>query len=122
MASNTSRMIIDDGIAAWFDGPEWDALAQEAFEDAGDELVTAAKRDATWSDRTGMARAGIEVGVVNDNGIIVLTLAHTVEYGLWLEVIQNGRFAVIMPTLERYASKILRNAEAKVAKGRRGKE
>lgn len=119
--SNTSRMIVEDGVMAWFDGPEWDELAQSAFEDAADEILGAAQRDAIWADRTGEARAGLTVEVENDNGIIILTLFHTVEYGLWLEVIQNGRFSVIMPTLDKYGSKVMRNAEAKIAKGRRGR-
>lgn len=122
MATNTSRMIIDDGILAWFDGPEWDEVAVEAFEAAKDEIEGAAKADAPWEDRSGDARNGLSTSVENQDGVVVMTLFHTVEYGLWLEVIQNGRFATIMPTLERYGSKIMRNAEAKIAKARRGRD
>jgi len=121
MPSNTSRMLVDDGVLVWFDGPEWDDVAAKVFEEAAEEIQVAAKRDAPWSDITGEARRGLETKVEESHGEIVLTLYHTVEHGLWLEVIQNGKWATIMPTLEKYASKVFRNAEAKVAKARRGR-
>lgn len=122
MPTSTSRMIIDDGVLLWFDGPEWDEIAMEAFEQSSSELLEAAQRDAPWQDITGEARSGLDVTVENLNGEIVLTLFHTVEHGLWLEVIQNGRFATIMPTLEKYGSKVMRNAEGRIAKARRGSD
>lgn len=118
----SSRMLMQDGILVWFDGPDWDVIAEQAFQEASEELLQAAQRDAPWEDRSGDARDGLRVSVENIKGEVVLTLFHTIEYGLWLEVIQNGRFATIMPTLERYASKVMRNAEMKIAKSRRGIE
>lgn len=120
-SANSSRMLIDDGVLVWFDGPEWDDVAAKAFKEAEGEIQGAAQRDAPWEDRTGDARRGLSTKVDSSHGDVVLTLFHTIEYGLWLEVIQNGRFAIIMPTLEKYSSKIFRNAEAKIAKARRGK-
>jgi len=120
MASN-SGMLIDDGIIVWFDGPEWDEIAAEAFKTAASEILGHAREDAPWEDRTGDARRGLDTKVVNDHGEVVLTLFHTVEYGLWLEVIQNGRFATIMPTLEQYAPKSMNLAEKAIAKARRGR-
>lgn len=118
--TNKSRMLIDDGILVWFDGPEWDDAVAEAFEEAGSEIVASAQQNAPWEDRSGDARSGIEAHVENLNGEVVLTLFHTVEYGLWLEVIQSGRFATIMPTLEKEAPKALKAAEKAVANARRG--
>lgn len=114
------RFLIDDGIIAWFDGPEWDQVAMEAFQDASNDVKQEAQDNAPWEDQTGDARSGLDTAVENDHGEIVLTLFHTVEYGLWLEVIQNGRFAIIMPTLEHSAPKIFQNAEARVASARQG--
>lgn len=119
MATST-RILVDDGIAVWFEGPHWDEVAAQAFEEAKDNIVAAAQTDAPWTDRTGDARRGLEAKVEYSNGDVVLTLYHTVEYGLWLEVIQNGRFATIMPTLERYAAQTFAQAEAKVATARQG--
>ena len=119
--ANASRILIDDGIALWFDGPEWDDVATEAFEAAADEVKATAQRNAIWEDRTGDARAGLETSVENHNGEVVLTLYHTVEHGLWLEVIQNGRFATIMPTLEQTAPRVFTEAETKISTARAGR-
>lgn len=121
MPSNNSRMLIDDGIMLWFDGPEWDVIAEAAFEEAKDDIVSEAQRNAPWADRTGDAREGLEATVKNEKGEVVLYLYHTVEYGLWLEVIQSGRFATIMPTLERMGPTLMKRAEAEIANARSGR-
>lgn len=109
-----SGAFFDDGI-----GPNLDRLgvgaserAVDAMLDIAPEVLEAAQYNAPWSDRTGTARAGLEVDVYEEGDSIWLELYHTVDYGLWLEVIQNGRFATIMPTLEAYASEIFAAAGA----------
>lgn len=119
MASG-SRVLLWDGIAAWFDGPEWDDVATEAFEEAAKDIQNAAQGGAIWADQTGDARNGLKADVENQGGVIVLTLFHTVEYGLWLEVIQNGRFAIIMKTLEEHADSAFKMAEDRVSTARSG--
>lgn len=109
-------MIIFDGI-----GPVLDYMAinmafnvAEAMEEGRMEVEAYAKANAPWSDRTGEARNGLTARVDNDGGDIVLELAHTAEHGYWLEVIQDGRFAIIMPTLEALGPRILKDAGGKV--------
>jgi hypothetical protein len=80
--------------------------ARRAFEEGADEVVSYAKATAPWEDRTGDAREGLNADVYETTEGVVLDLFHTVDYGLWLETIQSGRFAVIMPTLEVYASRL----------------
>ena len=115
-----STMIIQDGIIAWFDGPEWDEVAEGVFKDSEEKLSSKAKANAPWEDQTGEARAGLEAKASNDDGLISLYLYHTVDYGLWLEVIQNGRFATILPTLEEEATGIFREAGQAIARARQG--
>lgn len=117
----SGSLLIDDGILVWFDGPEWDEVAASIIENSATEVEEAARRNAPWADITGNARAGLSANVENNNGEIILTLYHTVEYGLWLEVIQNGAFATILPTLEREAPSILNRAAREVATARRGR-
>src|SRR4051812_1824074 len=69
-------------------------------------MLEYAQENAPWTDRTGEARAGLDVDVDHDNGNAYVSLFHTVDYGRWLEVIQSGRFAIIMPTLELFAGEI----------------
>jgi len=66
-------------------------------------ILDYAKQNAPWQDRTGDARRLLDVDVQQDEDTIVIQLYHQVDYGLWLEVIESGRFAIIMPTLERFA-------------------
>lgn len=80
--------------------------AMDNARDIAQEILNDARANAPWADRTGAAREGLEVDVDREGGDIVITLAHTVDYGLWLETIQSGRFAIIMPTLEKYAAQV----------------
>lgn len=109
-------MIVHDGI-----GPVLAYLAvnaatnvAEAFETGKEQLEMHAKMNAPWADRTGEARNGLTAYVHEESGEIVLELAHTAEHGYWLELIQDGRFAIIMPTLEALGPAILRAAGGRV--------
>lgn len=88
-----------------------------ALEDAAGEVLAYARDNAPWNDRTGAARAGLSVEVYEEAGEIVLELFHTVDYGEWLEVIQNGQFATIMPTLEVFATQIFNRTGATLIGG-----
>lgn len=84
----------------------------EAFRSGEARVEAYAKLNAPWTDQTGMARAGLTASVGVDGGEVVLTLAHSVDYGIWLELIQDGSYAIIMPTLEALGPEILRDAGA----------
>lgn len=86
----------------------------EAMGQGKEEVEAYAKSNAPWSDQTGAARAGLTASVFVEDGEIVLELAHTVEHGIWLETIQDGAFAIIMPTLEALGPTIIRDAGARV--------
>jgi hypothetical protein len=53
-----------------------------------------------------------EVG--EEFGVLTIDLSYSVDYGYWLEVIENGKFAIIMPTLEALGPEILDAAGASV--------
>ncbi len=57
------------------------------------------KSGAPWTDRTGAARGSLtaRAQVTASEGII--TLAHGVDYGIWLEISNQGRYAIVGPTL-----------------------
>lgn len=48
-------------------------------------LVNEAKSKAYWKDRSGDARRGLNGSVEGDSGEYTLYLAHSEEYGEWLE-------------------------------------
>jgi hypothetical protein len=72
-----------------------------------DQMVNDAKENAPWTDNTGAAREELDATVERDGDVFVVTLSHGVDYGQWLETIQSGQYAIIMPTIERWAPKIL---------------
>lgn len=101
MTGNIAVLIQESGLAA-----------RAVMEARADDVKNYAQDNAPWADRTGSARQGLDVDVYQEGNEIVLELFHTVDYGQWLEVIQNGRFAIIMPTLEVFAAGIFEAAGA----------
>lgn len=76
---------------------------------AAKKLEKDAKQRAPWTDRTGQARQRLTAFVTELNpGICVITVAHGVDYGIWLELAHEKRFATIMPTIQRDSPEIMR--------------
>lgn len=93
-----------------------------------------ARQNANWEDRTGNARGGLFFAVdgfgltpltgdvspeaqaeMSDVAVesgsqdtLIITLAHTVFYGKFLELSNGGRYAIIMSTIERNLPKLER--------------
>lgn len=84
----------------------------DILRDAAGAVRDYAQANAPWNDRSGLARSGLDTDVYEESGTVNLVLFHTVDYGLWLEVIQSGRFAIIMPTLEALAPEIFKSVNA----------
>lgn len=68
---------------------------------AKDEAVGFAKINAPWTDQTGNARAGLhaDVNFGPQGAFFELIMAHSVFYGIYLEVRFSGKFAILMPTI-----------------------
>ena len=68
-----------------------------------------ARVSARWTDRTSNARNGLFTKTVHvpfvSHSIVV---AHTVPYGVWLEVRWSGRYAVIIPTVKHEGAALMR--------------
>jgi hypothetical protein len=75
---------------------------------AKNDAETFARLNAPWTDRTGNARAGLHanVNVINQGEAFELIVAHSVPYGIWLEVRFSGKYAIIQPTVD-YIGQIL---------------
>lgn len=75
------------------------ALEMKAGEYAS-QLQTDAQTNARWTDRTGEARRRLRGSYeVVSNGY-KLVLAHGVDYGIWLELANEKRYAIIMQVIE----------------------
>ncbi len=78
------------------------------------ELQRMLVNEAKWSkERTGEARRRLSATFTNKNGLAVITLAHGVDYGVYLELAHKkggeefAPFAVIGPVVRREAPKIM---------------
>lgn len=64
------------------------------------ELQAKMKANRPWTDRTGMAKATLNTSVSQpDANTIRITLAHGVEYGIWLELAHEKNYAIVAPTV-----------------------
>ena len=66
------------------------------------------KRDARWTDRTGLARQSLNA-FVDDlaRNTVTLYLAHGVDYGAALEKRFAGRYAIVWETIQKNLGKLL---------------
>lgn len=58
------------------------------------------KTTAPWTDQTGNARNGLAARAYNTGSEQGIILYHQVPYGVYLELKNDGKFAIIIPTLE----------------------
>lgn len=79
-----------------------DRKLQETFDDLAKDVEDYAQENAPWDDQSGDAREGLTA--VADGSLFhhAITLFHTVDYGIWLEIRWNGRYAIIQPTIEHF--------------------
>lgn len=61
------------------------------------------KTNAPWTDRTGQARQTLHTEVELLIGEAALHLMHGKDYGLWLELKNQGRYAAVLPALDHFA-------------------
>ena len=64
-------------------------------------LEAEAKRNAPWTDRTSNARQGLQGGAAFDGSDIVIYITHTMEYGIYLELANAAKYAILMPTIDK---------------------
>jgi hypothetical protein len=66
----------------------------------GAKMEAYAKQNAPWQDRTGNARQTLFSLAVLGPDQVALYLSHGVSYGKWLELCNQGRYAIIMPAMQ----------------------
>lgn len=72
------------------------------------KLQNYARSHRPWTDRTGAARQRLTgTPQTTDNGYRI-RLAHGVDYGIWLELAHEKRFAIIEPTIQAEGPEIMK--------------
>jgi len=69
-----------------------------------------AQDNAKWTDRSSNARQGIKGKTYweNDN-IIVITLSHSVDYGVWLELANQRKYAILADAIASKKDELMTN-------------
>lgn len=66
-----------------------------------------AKPHAPWTDRTGQARLRLKGSHDRTEDEITISIAQGVDYGIWLELAHEKRFAILSDTLNATAPEII---------------
>lgn len=82
---------------------------------AAKKLEGDAKTSARWVDRTGAARNRLtgyteDIDVFTHKNVRII-LAHGVDYGIWLELANEKRYAIIQPTIDLKSAEIFRGLD-----------
>ncbi len=68
-----------------------------------------AKENANWTDQTANARQTLHAFVDDAaNDAVAIYLSHGMDYGLWLEIANSGKYAIILPALEAHYDPIIK--------------
>lgn len=67
------------------------------------QMEAYAKQNAPWQDQTGHARQGLFGEVLEEDGKLKIRIAHTEEYGVYLELSRKGRRPILEPTAQKFA-------------------
>jgi len=80
---------------------------EEKVRDFAPKLAEYAKANAPWEDRTGLARTGLQSQPIITNTSFGISLFHTMDYGIWLEIRWGGLYAIILPTIETLGPELM---------------
>lgn len=72
------------------------------------------KDNAPWTDRTGRARDGLSVKVLESPGVLAeLVFSHDpdLSYTLWLEIANSGKYAIIAPAIDYWGVVLMRDLQ-----------
>lgn len=76
------------------------------------------RANAPWTDRTGDARKELRAEVIDITGkAALILLRHGVDYGLWLEVANAGKYAILGRALDTWAPIIWRDIQLELTTG-----
>lgn len=83
------------------------AVLMEA-ETVSKEMESYAKVNRKWTDRTSLAKDNLRSVVSQPRkNLIRITLSHGVDYGVFLELANEQKYAIVKPTLEKYEPEIM---------------
>ena len=91
--------------------PKVEAALKMFAETAATSLESQAKGNRPWTDRTSRAREGLTGSSEVSGTKVQIVLAHTVDYGVWLELAHEKNWAIVEPTVRLESEHILAGLE-----------
>lgn len=92
-------------------------VVQMYFATKAPEFQTYMKLSRPWTDRTGMAKAMLSAKVSQPSKELVrMTLAHGVDYGIWLELAHEKNYAIIGPTIREKGPELVKGLNGIMSK------
>ena len=66
-----------------------------------------AKNNARWTDRTGNARQRLKGQTRWEESALIAAITHNVDYGIWLELCHEKKYAILEEALNSQAQNLL---------------
>lgn len=70
-------------------------------------METYAKNTARWTDRTGNARQRLKGSTRWEQSALIAAISHNVDYGMWLELCHEKKYAILEEALNSQAQALL---------------
>lgn len=81
------------------------------------KIQSTMQQNRPWTDRTGLAKARLSAMVSQPSeSIIRITLAHGVDYGIWLELAHGKNYAIIAPTVKEEGPRLISDLDNLMSK------
>lgn len=78
----------------------------------GAKMEKWAKENARWTDRTGNARQFLKSNTKwEDEDTLTTTMEHHVAYGIWLELCNEGKYAIIDEAINEFTQEFIKSWE-----------
>ena len=74
---------------------------------AAKAMESYAKTNARWTDRTGAARQRLKGSTRWDETALIAAISHNVDYGIWLELCNEKKYAILEEALNSQAQNLL---------------
>lgn len=93
-------------------GPKFGAMILMYAATKASEFESKMKINRPWTDRTNMAKMTLSAKVSQPSKTIIrITLAHGVEYGIWLELAHGKNYAIVAPTVQQEGPRIVQDLD-----------
>lgn len=74
---------------------------------AASQMEAWAKQNAPWTDRTGAARQRLHGEAYwEDSRVVVAAIMHQVDYGIWLELAHQRKYAILEKTINEHRDEV----------------